>query len=45
MGWDRLRNSELIQLAEEAFEVLITSDQSVKYQQNLAARKLTIVVK
>ena len=34
MGWDRLRNGELIQLAEESFEALITSDQSVKYQQN-----------
>ena len=44
MGWDRLRNGELIQLADEAFEALITSDQSVKYQQNLTARKLGIVV-
>jgi len=33
MGWDRLRNGDLIQMAEEAFDVLITSDQKLKYQQ------------
>ena len=44
MGWDRLRNGELIQFAEEIFEALITSDQSLKHQQNLTARKLGIVV-
>ena len=35
MGWDRLRNGDLIQMAEKAFDVLITSDQNLKYQQNL----------
>ena len=44
MGWDRLRNGELIQMAGEAFDALITSDQNLKYQQNLSARKLGIVV-
>src|SRR5215831_915698 len=42
MGWDRLRNGELIQVAEEGFEALVTSDQSLRYQQNLTARKLGI---
>jgi hypothetical protein len=30
MGWDSLRNGELIQMAEEAFDVLITTDQEVE---------------
>ena len=44
MGWDRLRNGDLIQMAEVAFDVLITSDQKLKYQQNLAGRKIVIVI-
>ena len=44
MGWDRLRNGDLIQMAEEAFDVLITSDQKLKYQQNLTSRKTGIIV-
>ena len=44
MGWDRLRNGDLIQMAEEAFDVLITSDQKLKYQQNLTGRKISIIV-
>jgi hypothetical protein len=44
MGWDRLRNGDLIQMAERAFEVLITSDQKLKYQQNLTGRNLAIII-
>lgn len=44
MGWDSLRNGDLIQMAEEGFDALITSDQNLKYQQNLTTRKLGIVV-
>jgi hypothetical protein len=44
MGWDRLRNGDLIQMAEQGFDALITSDQNLKYQQNLTTRKLGIVV-
>jgi predicted nuclease of predicted toxin-antitoxin system len=44
MGWDRLRNGELIQMAEETFDVIVTSDQNLKYQQNVTTRKLGIVV-
>jgi len=40
MGWDRLRNGELIQMAEDAFDVLITSDQKLKYQQNPTVQKI-----
>ena len=44
MGWDRLRNGDLIQMAEESFDALVTSDQNLKHQQNLTARKLGVVV-
>jgi hypothetical protein len=44
-GWDRLKNGELLEAAEEAgFHVLVTPDKSIRYQQNLALRKITLVV-
>lgn len=44
-GWERVENGELLTLAEEAgFEVLVTTDQNLSYQQNLTARKIAIVV-
>ena len=43
-GWSTLTNGELLDIAEgESFEVLITTDQSLKYQQNLSNRRLGIV--
>ena|SRR5690242_5544165 len=44
MGWDELDNGALIAAAEKHFEVLITTDQSIRYQQNLTSRKLAILV-
>jgi hypothetical protein len=45
MGWAGLTNGDLIQAAEEAgFEVMITCDQNIRYQQNLAGRRLALVV-
>jgi hypothetical protein len=44
-GWDTLVNGELLRRAEEAgFDVLLTTDKSLVYQQNLKARKIAIVV-
>jgi hypothetical protein len=44
-GWDRLTNGELLKAAEEAgFDVLLTTDKNLRYQQNLQARKIAIVV-
>ena len=44
-GWEWLENGELIQRAEEdGYEVIVTTDQSMRYQQNLAGRRLAIVV-
>ncbi len=44
-GWDRLSNGELLKMAEAAaVDLLITTDQKIGYQQNLADRKIAIVV-
>jgi hypothetical protein len=44
-GWSTLKNGELLQAAELAgFEVMVTTDTNLKYQQNLAARKIAIIV-
>jgi hypothetical protein len=44
-GWDRLLNGELIAGAEAAgFEVLVTTDKNIRYQQNLKGRKIAFVV-
>lgn len=44
-GWDSLRNGELLDAAERAgFDVFITTDQNLRYQQNLAGRRVAIVV-
>jgi hypothetical protein len=44
-GWDRLVNGELIAAAEAAgFNVLLTTDKNIRYQQNLTDRKIAFVV-
>ena len=44
-GWDTLANGELLRVAEEAgFEVLLTTDNNLAFQQNLKGRKIAIVV-
>jgi hypothetical protein len=46
MRWpDQLENGELLKISEESgFDVMVTSDQNIRYQQNLAGRKLALVV-
>jgi len=44
-GWDRLVNGELIAAAEsEGFDLLLTTDKNIRYQQNLKGRKIAFVV-
>jgi predicted nuclease of predicted toxin-antitoxin system len=44
-GWEELENGELLTIAEaEGFQVLVTTDRNLRYQQNLAGRKIAIVV-
>jgi len=45
MGWERLSNGELLQAAENAgFDLLLTTDQGIRYQQNLTGRTIAILV-
>ena len=43
-GWSTLRNGDLIAEAEKSFDVFVTTDKNLRYQQNLASRKIAIVV-
>jgi hypothetical protein len=44
-GWDRLRNGDLLTAAENAgFDLLLTTDQNMQYQQNLDGRKIGVLV-
>ena len=44
-GWDKLKNGELLAAAEKAgFEVFVTTDRNMSYQQNLANRTIAVVV-
>ncbi len=43
-GWEEVENGELLRRAEDAgFQVFLTCDQSLVYQQNLSGRKIAIV--
>ena len=45
LGWNELSNGELTEAAEDArFDTLITTDQNLRYQQNLAKKTLSIIV-
>ncbi len=44
-GWSNLRNGALLDRAEaDGYQILITTDQSLRYQQDLARRRLGVVV-
>lgn len=43
-GWGGVKNGDLLRLAEPEFDLFITSDQNLRYQQNLASRRLPILV-
>lgn len=44
LGWSRLENGALIAAAEESFDLLLTTDQNIRYQQNLSAGTIRILV-
>ena len=43
LGWSGIRNGDLLERAEAAFDLFITSDQNIRYQQNLASRSIAIL--
>ena len=45
MGWETLSNGLLLSTAEAAgFDLLLTTDQRIRYQQNLQGRRIAILV-
>jgi hypothetical protein len=45
MDWELLQNGDLLTAAEaKGFEVLVTGDRSLEYQQNFTGRRIAIVV-
>ena len=45
MGWEALSNGDLLRSAEAAgFDLLLTTDQRIRYQQNLTGRRIAILV-
>jgi len=44
MGWTGIKNGKLLNLAESQFEVLISTDQNLPYQQNLAGKKIAVII-
>jgi hypothetical protein len=45
LGWDTLSNGELLAEAERAgFDVFLTADRNIRYQQNLTGRKIALIV-
>jgi hypothetical protein len=43
-GWSNLSNGDLLRKAEHEFDLLITTDKNLQYQQNLVGRKIAILV-
>jgi len=44
MGWASKKNGELLRLAEGEFDVLVTTDQRLSYQQSVASFAIAVVV-
>ena len=45
MGWHELENGNLLSMAERTgFEVMVTGDKNLSYQQNLANRNIALIV-
>ena len=43
MGWSGIQNGELVSLIDGDFDVLVTGDKNLRYQQNLTDRTVSIV--
>jgi hypothetical protein len=43
-GWSSVHNGELLRLASATFAVLVTADQRLRYQQNLARFAIGVVI-
>jgi hypothetical protein len=44
MGWSGVKNGALLTLAEQQFDVFLTADKNLRYQQNLTERTISLIV-
>ena len=44
MGWAGIKNGELLRLAESQFDIFLTTDRNLAFQQNLSRMKMAVVV-
>src|SRR6476659_1183760 len=44
MGWSGMKNGRLLTLAEQSFDLLLTVDRGLEYQQNLKSRQIAIAI-
>jgi predicted nuclease of predicted toxin-antitoxin system len=44
MGWAGIKNGELMRLAEAEFDIFVTVDRNLSYQQNLPKYKISLIV-
>jgi len=44
MGWSGIKNGRLLNLAEGHFDILVSTDQNLPYQQNLSGKKLAVII-
>jgi Domain of unknown function (DUF5615) len=44
MGWTSIKNGELLVLASQAFDVFVTVDRNLSFQQNLATLTIAVIV-
>ncbi len=43
MKWDSIENGELLDIAQADFDVLLTTDKGIKYQQNFTGRDIAVI--
>lgn len=43
-GWSGKKNGELLRLAQEEFDIFLTADQNLQYQQNIQGYKIAVIV-
>lgn len=43
MGWDGVENGDLLDIAQAEFDVLLTTDKGIKYQQNFTGRDIAVI--
>ena len=44
MGWSTIKNGELLKLAEKEFQVFVTVDRNLSFQQNVPAFPIAVIV-